>query len=43
MVHHIVMWNFKPEIAEADKPALEAAMAKELKGLVGQVPGLLTV
>ena len=43
MVHHIVMWNFKPEIAEADKPALKAAMAKELKGLVGQVSGLLTV
>ena len=43
MIYHIVMWNFKPEIAEADKPALKAAMAKELKGLVGQVPGLLTV
>mgnify|MGYP002513557981 CR=1 FL=1 len=33
MIYHIVMWNFKPEIAEADKPALKAAMAKELKPL----------
>ena len=42
MVHHIVMWNFKPEIKEEDRPALKAAMASNLKGLVGQVPGLLT-
>lgn len=43
MVHHIVMWNFKPEIKEEDKAGLAAKMAEELKGLVGQVPGLLTV
>ncbi len=42
MVHHIVMWNFKPEIKEEDRPVLKAAMASHLKGLVGQVPGLLT-
>ena len=35
MVHHIVMWKFKPEIQDAEKPAL--------KSLVGKVPGLLTV
>ena len=43
MVYHIVMWNFKEEVAEADKPALMAAMEKELNALVGKVPGLLTV
>lgn len=43
MVYHIVMWNFKAEIAEEKKPELKAVMAKELKKLVGQVPGLLTV
>ena len=43
MVHHIVMWKFKPEIQEAEKPALKKAMAENLKGLVGKVPGLLTV
>ncbi len=43
MVHHIVMWNFKPEITEEQKPALKQAMAENLKALVGKVPGLLTV
>ena len=43
MVNHIVMWNFKPEIKEEDKPVLKAAMEENLKSLVGKVPGLLTV
>lgn len=43
MVHHIVMWNFKEEIKEEEKAGLAANMEKALKGLVGQVPGLLTV
>ncbi len=42
MVHHIVMWKFKEEIPEEKKPELKAAMAQNLSGLVGQVPGLLT-
>lgn len=43
MVHHIVMWKFKPEIEESKKPELKKAMAENLKGLVGKVPGLCTV
>lgn len=43
MVNHIVMWNFKDEIAEEQKPALKKAMEENLKSLVGKVPGLLTV
>lgn len=43
MVHHIVMWNFKEEILEEQKPELKTKMEQALKGLVGQVPGLLTV
>lgn len=43
MVHHIVMWNFKPEIKEEEKEALKVAMEENLKDLVGKVPGLLTV
>lgn len=42
MVYHIVMWKFKPEIEEEKKPELKKAMAENLKGLVGKVPGLLT-
>jgi len=43
MVHHIVMWNFKPEVAESEKTAIMKAMEVNLNGLVGQVPGLLSV
>lgn len=43
MVYHIVMWKFKPEIKEDEKPALKKAMAENLKALVGKVPGLRTV
>ena len=42
MVHHIVMWKFKPEIVEEQKPELKRAMKENLEGLVGKVPGLLT-
>lgn len=41
MVHHIVMWKFKPEIPEEKKPELKAAMKKNLNALVGKVPGLV--
>ena len=30
MVHHIVMWKFKPEIAEEQKPELKRAMKENL-------------
>lgn len=43
MVHHIVMWNFKEDIAKEDKPELMKKMETALCALVGQVPGLLTV
>lgn len=43
MVHHVVMWKFKPEIEEERKAELKKAMAENLKSLVGKVPGLLTV
>lgn len=43
MVHHIVMWKFKPEITDGQKPVLKAAMEENLNKLVGQVPGLLSV
>ena len=43
MVHHIVMWKFKPETEEERKPELKRAMKENLSALVGKVPGLLTV
>lgn len=43
MVHHIVMWKFKPEISEEQKPELKQAMKDNLTALVGKVPGLLSL
>lgn len=43
MVHHIVMWKFKPEIEEERKAQLKSAMKENLCSLVGKVPGLLTL
>lgn len=43
MLHHIVMWKFKSEIGESEKPALKKAMKEQLEGLVGKVPGLLSL
>lgn len=43
MVTHIVTWKFKDEITEDQKPTLKKAMAENLEGLVGKVPGLLTL
>ena len=43
MVHHIVMWKFKPEIDDSMKPENKKAMSENLQALIGKVPGLLTV
>ena len=43
MATHVVMWNFKSDVAPEDKPKLLAEMKEPLEALVGQVPGLLKV
>ena len=42
MIHHIVMWKFKPEVTEEEKPELIRKMSKRLCALVDKVPGLIT-
>jgi len=42
MVHHMIMWNLKPELAEEEKVRLRAEMSRALLDLKGKVPGLLT-
>ena len=37
MVHHIVMWKFKPEIEEI-KRRIKKAMEENLTALVGKSP-----
>lgn len=39
MVHHIVMWKFKPEVEDAKKPELKKAMAENLKSFGRQSAG----
>lgn len=43
MVKHIVMWNFKEDIKEEEKAALKDNMKKNLEGLLGNIPGLLSI
>jgi heme-degrading monooxygenase HmoA len=37
------MWNFKESVAEEEKASLKANMKKNLEGLKGKVPGLLSI
>ena len=41
MVQHIVMWKFKPEIKEEEKPTLKENMKKNLLGLKEVIPEIL--
>lgn len=43
MVYHIVMWKFKPEVADEEKAMRKQAMKENLASLVGKVPGLLSL
>ncbi len=43
MVHHIVMWKFKPEIGEEEQQMKKQEMKEHLTALVGKVPGLLSL
>ena len=43
MVHHIVMWKFKPEIDDSMNPEIKKSMSENIQALIGKVPGLLTV
>lgn len=43
MYTHVVMWKFKPEIAETEKSKLLKDMKTNLESLCGKVPGLLSV
>ncbi len=43
MVKHIILWTLSPELSEEQKTAVKAGIKEGLEGLVGQVPGLLSV
>lgn len=41
MIKHIVMWKFKKEILDHQKPQIKENIINGLEGLVGKVPGLV--
>lgn len=43
MVKHIILWTLKDELSAAEKASVKAGIKQGLEGLVGQVPGLLSV
>ena len=43
MVKHIILWTLKPELSVEQKATVKAGIKEGLEGLVGQVPGLVSV
>jgi len=43
MVKHIILWTLNPELSEEEKQTVKAGIKAGLEGLVGKVPGLLSL
>ncbi len=43
MIKHVILWTLKPEPDEAQKHEIKCNMKAALEGLVGTVPGLLSL
>jgi hypothetical protein len=43
MVKHIILWTLNPELSEKEKGTVKAEIKEGLEGLVGKVPGLVSV
>ena len=43
MVKHIILWTLKDEYTEEEKAAIRKGVKEGLEGLVGVVPGLISV
>ena len=43
MVKHIILWKLREDLSETEKVAIKRDIKAGLEGLVGQVPGLLSV
>ena len=40
MVKHVILWQLKDELSDAEKAAVKAGIKEGLEGLAGKVPGL---
>lgn len=43
MVKHIILWNLKDELNEAEKLEVKKGIKEGLEGLKGQIPGLIDI
>ena len=43
MVKHIILWQLKDEFTPGEKANIKAGIKEGLEGLVGKVPGLVSV
>lgn len=43
MVKHIIIWTLNPDLTEVEKATVKAGIKEGLEGLVGKVPGLISV
>ena len=43
MVKHVILWQLKDELSDAEKNAVKAGIKEGLEGLAGKIPGLVEV
>ena len=43
MVKHVILWQLKDELSDAEKAAVKAGIKEGLEGLASKVPGLMEV
>ena len=43
MVKHVILWNLKAELSEAEKAEVKKGIKEGLEGLQGRIPGLLDI
>ena len=43
MVRHVILWELKPELSEAERIAVKAGVKAGLEGLAGVIPGLESI
>ena len=43
MVKHIILWQLKDELSDAEKAAVKAGIKEGLEGLAGKIPGLVEI
>ena len=43
MVKHVILWQLKEELSDAEKAEIKADIKAGLEGLAGQIPGLVEI